>query len=78
MTKLIEAGITVILVGYKQLRAHRTDMGLPDKDDQADALALANYYWTHQDNPSRFVRMRDPVVAKMRDMSLRIHHSNRV
>ena len=78
VTKLIEAGITVILVGHKQLRAHRTDMGLPDKDDQADALALANYYWTHQDNPSRFVRMRDPVVAKMRDMSLRIHHSNRV
>ena len=78
VTKLIEAGIEVILVGHKQLRAHRTDLGLPDKDDQADALALANYYWTHQDNPSRFVRHRDPVVAKMRDYCLRLHHSNRL
>lgn len=78
VTKLIEAGIEVILVGHKQLHAHRTDLGLPDKDDQADALALANYYWTHQDNPSRFVRMRDPVVARMRDYCLRLHHSNRV
>lgn len=77
-TKLAEMGCEIILVGHKQLRTYRDSLGLPDKDDEADALALACYYLQHQYSPLRFVRVRDPVVAKMRDCVLRLHHLNRV
>lgn len=76
-TKLAENGIKVILVGHKQLRSYRENLGLPDKDDFADSLALALYYRQHQNSPDRFVRERDPVIAKMRDCVLRLHHLNR-
>ncbi len=78
VTKMTEQGIPVALVGHKQLRTYRESMGLPDKDDQADALALAHYYRDNQHYPSRFVRARDPVVAKMRELVLRLHHQARV
>lgn len=77
-TKLAEAGVKVILVGHKQLRTHRENLGLPDKDDEGDALALACYYLQHWRSPLRFVRMRDPSIAQMRDTVLRLHHLNRL
>lgn len=77
-TKLAQAGVNVVLVGHKQLRSYRINLGLPDKDDHADALALACYYLEHQESDSRFVRTRDPIIAKMRDLVLRLHHLNRV
>lgn len=77
-TKLAEAGVQVMLVGHKQLRTFREALGLPDKDDQADSLALALYYLQKQNNPLAFVRQRDDVVAQMRDITLRLHHAARV
>lgn len=77
-TKLAEAGVNVFLVGHKELRSYRINLGLPDKDDQADALALACYYLEHQGSANRFVRTRDPIIAQMRDLVLRLHHLNRV
>lgn len=76
--KLQENGVTVVLVGHKQLRSYRENLGLPDKDDSADALALACYYQQHQNATSRFVRQRDPVIAKVRDIVLRLYHLNRI
>lgn len=76
--RLAEAGIKIILVGHTQLRRYRQNLDLPDKDDQADALALACYYLEHQHSPRRFVRQRDPVVAQIRDCVLRLHHLNRL
>lgn len=76
--KLQENGVKVVLVGHKQLRSYRENLGLPDKDDPADALALACYYQQHQNSESRFVRTRDPVIAKIRDIVLRLYHLNRV
>ncbi|WP_239651674.1 IS110 family transposase [Neosynechococcus sphagnicola] len=78
VTKLIEAGVEVVLVGHKQLKIHRVAIGLPDKDDEADSLALADYYQSYCHDPTRFVRMRDPLVAQMRDLVLRLHHQARV
>lgn len=76
-TKLAQYGVKVILVGHKQLRSYRINLGLPDKDDAADALALAIYYLEHHKMQNRFVRERDPIIAQMRDMVLRLFHLNR-
>lgn len=78
ITKLAGSGVKIVLVGHKQLRGYRENLDLPDKDDQADALALACYYFDHQHSPRRFVRTRDPIVAKIRDVVLRLHHLNRI
>lgn len=75
---LAKNGVQIMLVGHKQLRSYRENLGLPDKDDPADALALGCYYLEHQGIDSRFVRTRDPVIAKIRDLVLRLYHLNRV
>lgn len=77
-TRLAEAGVRIALIGHQQLRAYRKNLDLPDKDDQADALALACYYLEHHAKQRRFVKERDPVIAKMRSIVLRLHHLNRV
>jgi len=76
--KLAEAGVEVVLVGHKQLRSYRENLDLPDKDDSADALALACYYLEHGQSHRRFVRTRDPAIAKIREIVLRLFHLNRV
>lgn len=75
---LAQNGVKVVLVGHKQLRSYRENLGLPDKDDPADALALACYYQQHYKSESRFVRQRDPVIAQIRDIVLRLYHLNRI
>ena len=56
-TQLARAGVEVRLVGHKELRSFREHhLGLPDKDDDADALALAIYGWDYIATPGRFVR----------------------
>lgn len=75
---LTQNGVKIVLVGHKQLRSYRENLGLPDKDDPADALALACYYQQHQNSDQRFVRQRDPVIAHVRDIVLRLYHLNRV
>lgn len=78
VTRLAECGVEIALVGHRQLRGYRINLDLPDKDDQADALALACYYLEHYNAARRFVKTRDPVVAKIRDLVLRLYHLNRV
>ena len=75
---LAAAGVEVVLVGHKQLRSYRVNLDLPDKDDQADALALACYYFDHHQSHRRFARLRDPIVSQMRECVFRLHHVNRV
>jgi hypothetical protein len=77
-TKLAESGVKLALVGHNQLLTYRMSLDLPDKDDEADALALACYYMQYGHLPSRFVRQRDEIVTHMRDLVLRLHHLNRV
>ncbi|MEL6496237.1 MAG: transposase [Cyanobacteria bacterium J06623_7] len=77
-THLARSGVEVRLVGHTQLRSYRkTTLELPDKDDQADALALACYYFDHADKPRRFVQIREPDVVKIRQYVLRLGHLNR-
>jgi transposase len=58
-THLARVGVEVRLVGHKELRSFREHhLGLPDKDDDADALALAIYGWDYFEAPRRFVQVR--------------------
>ena len=76
---LIRAGIEVRLVGHTQLRYYRANhLELPDKDDQADALALACYGFDYKEQPRRFVNIRDDLSASIREIVLRLAHLNRL
>ncbi|MEG4854759.1 transposase [Microcoleus sp. B5-D4] len=78
-TQLARAGVEVRLVGHKELRSFREHhLGLPDKDDDADALALAIYGWDYIDTPRRFVQTRDRTIVQIRRLVLRLAHLNRV
>lgn len=68
------SGIKVALIGHTQLRSYRKNLGLPDKDDPADALAIGSYYAEHHHNPHRFVLLRDETTALLRETALRLGH----
>ena len=76
---LTRAGVEIRLVGHKELRNYRSShLDLPDKDDEADALALACYYFDYHNSPRRFVQTRDDTITRIRDLVLRLAHLNRV
>ena len=78
-TQLARAGVEVRLVGHKELRSFREHhLGLPDKDDDADALALAIYGWDYLEIPRRFVQVRSHIIVEIRRLVLRLAHLNRV
>lgn len=76
--RLSQAGVEIFLVGHKQLRTFRESQDLPDKDDQADALALALYYWQNRHNHRKFVLVKTPLAQAIRDESLRLEHYARL
>ena len=62
--KLARAGVEVRLVGKKLPAYRRNNLGLPDKDDEANALALACYYFDYQHLPQQFLVVREAWFAK--------------
>lgn len=77
-TVLARSGVEVRLVGHKELRRYReSHLDLPDKDDDADALALACYVFDYE-SPRRYVQVRDTTTAQIRELILRLNHLNRV
>jgi transposase len=72
--KMSEAGVKVALIGHSQLKSYRKNLGLPDKDDPADALAIGAYYAEHHAKPERFVLLRDETTAQLRETGLRLGH----
>lgn len=77
-TKLAESGVEIRLVANTALPAYRTYLDLPDKDDQADALALACYYFSFKDEPRRWLRIRDRNITRIREICLRLAHLTRI
>lgn len=79
LTQLARAGVEVRLVGHKELRRYRENhLDLPDKDDDADALALACYLFDYTENRRRFVQIRDSTISQIRETILRLSHLNRI
>jgi hypothetical protein len=54
--QLAKVGVEVRLVSNNKLPSYRKTLDLPDKDDDADALALACYYFDYQHLPGDFYR----------------------
>ncbi|MBR8832699.1 MAG: transposase [Stigonema ocellatum SAG 48.90 = DSM 106950] len=78
-THLARCGVKIFLVGHKELRRYRENhLALPDKDDDADALALACYYFDYFNDVRRFVQIREPITVRIRELILRLAHLNRV
>lgn len=74
---LLESGCEVRLADHAKIRNYRKNhLGLPDKDDYADSLALGCYGWDYLDIPSRFISLQQPNVAKLRSFILRLNHLN--
>lgn len=79
LTQLANAGVEVRLIGHRELRNYRSHhLALPNKDDDADSLALACYLYDYIDEPRRFVQIRDSVISQIRGMILRLSHLNRI
>ncbi len=75
---LTKLGCEIRLVGHKELKNYRSHhLALPDKDDDADSLALACYYFDYSQSPQRFVRIRTPVASRLRELVLRLQHLSR-
>ncbi len=75
---LSENGVTIKFVGHSELRKYReSHLRLPDKDDNADALALACYAFDYT-STNRYLKIRDATTSKLRELILRLHHLNRV
>jgi len=75
-TQLAKGGVEVRLVGHAQLRYFRKHhLSLPDKDDDADALALALYAWDYLHLPRRFLQIREGEIIKIRELVLRLNTS---
>lgn len=51
---LTSIGVEVRFVGHVQIRNYRKSERLPDKNDKADALALACYCLLHREEPEFF------------------------
>ncbi|MEA5574797.1 IS110 family transposase, partial [Calothrix sp. UHCC 0171] len=76
---LTRNGVEVKLVGHKELRSYRAHhLALPDKDDNADSLALACYWFDYCNDTKRFVRNYDLQISRIRQLVLRLEHLNRV
>jgi len=71
-------GIKVRWVGHAEVRHFRIENRLPDKNDQADACALALYALTHWHNEEFFLYFDAGNVAKLRGLWFRLQSINRI
>lgn len=79
LNQLTRDGVEIRLVGHKELRRYRENhLDLPDKDDDADALALACYLFDYSADRRRFVQIRDSTIEQIRSTILRLSHLNRI
>ncbi|MBK1990066.1 hypothetical protein A0J48_021480 [Sphaerospermopsis aphanizomenoides BCCUSP55] len=68
-----------MFIGHKQLRNDRENhLGLPDKDDDVDSLAIACYQFDYGNDLNRFVQLRDRIVSRIRELVLRLKHLSRI
>ncbi|NEO57409.1 MAG: IS110 family transposase [Okeania sp. SIO3B5] len=59
------------LIPNQSLPPYRKFLSLPDKDDEADSLALACYWFDYHHNPRKFVNRQDHDIRKLRDLIFR-------
>jgi hypothetical protein len=76
--KLTDAGVIVLWIGHANLKYHRQELKLPNKNDQADGLAMACYGHKYINQPDRFLNLDlDSPGAIIRQHSLQLRHLDR-
>jgi len=65
-------GIQVLWVGHCEAVYYRKQNKLPDKNDLADALALAAYAHMHWDKPEFFLWFQPQKIARIRELYLQL------
>ncbi|MBW4551040.1 MAG: transposase [Aphanocapsa sp. GSE-SYN-MK-11-07L] len=76
--KLKEAGIRLLLVSHSKVRRYRETILSENKDDEGDALALAYYGAQFEGQIGAFLRNRDPIAERLRELCHRLDHLNRM
>ncbi|MDZ8263489.1 hypothetical protein [Nostoc sp. ChiQUE01b] len=78
-------GIKILWVGHIELRRYRGGKNLPNKSDEADALAMAayaldqeNYLETGELNGRQFLMHRPEPIDQLRKLVQQLEHLNRV
>lgn len=71
-------GIEVLWAGHQEAVHYRKEHKLPDKNDQADALALAAYALAHWQQSEFFLEFEPGKVAKLRECWLQLQSLNRI
>ena len=74
----IQLGIDLVWVGHKQVKAERNSNLLPDKNDLADALAIATYTHKHYGKPGHFLSFDPLSVARIKELYLQLKYLTRV
>ncbi|BAY89642.1 MULTISPECIES: IS110 family transposase [unclassified Tolypothrix] len=70
--------IEVRWVGHAEVKHFRKQNKLPDKNDQADAAALALYAFIHWHNDEFFLHFNAGNVARLRELWLQLQSINRI
>ncbi|MEH1772436.1 IS110 family transposase [Nostoc sp.] len=77
--------IKILWVGHIELRRYRGGKNLPNKSDEADALAMAaygvdqeNYLETGELNPRQFLMHRPQIIDELRELVQQLEHLARV
>ncbi|MBU7587262.1 MAG: hypothetical protein KAF91_31185 [Nostoc sp. TH1S01] len=70
--------IEIRWVGHAEVKHFRKQNKLPDKNDQADAAALALYAFTHWHNQEFFLHFNAGNVARLRELWLQLQSINRI
>lgn len=70
--------IPVFWVGHPEVKYLRKSERLPDKNDQADAIALAVYGLKHWDKPEAFLKFEPGLIKEINDRYLQLHSLARI
>ncbi len=68
---LQKLGCELWLVPNQALPPYRKFLSLPDKDDEADSLALACYWFDYHNNPRKFINRQDADIINLRNLIFR-------
>jgi hypothetical protein len=70
-------GVPLLWVGHAQCANYRKQMKLPDKNDLADALALACYGFLYRDFPQYFIHFEPFPIDQIRELYLQLKSLSR-
>lgn len=71
-------GIEILWIGHQEVKSYRMSNRLPNKNDLADALAMACYGQLHYGKPEFFLSPAPKEVLRLREIYLELNSLNRI